>query len=192
MSRFAFLSLLTVSLHTALAVAIPPPPSLARVTETKLLGRVSALARDQEGAPTNVYVGALATRSEALFVVSEPFSRPLFWIAWPEKAESRLGEADTKLVRIDLINDDISRWSLSGVEAAFTVVLGADQTPDIVVMTTQMTGAGPEAAVEFPFNYVFRWKDGQYVYARDLEAQISKIAKLSELRERLQPLTRSR
>jgi hypothetical protein len=81
-SRFAFLSLLTVSLHTGLAVAIPPPPSLARVTETKLLGRVSALAREQEGAPTNVYVGALATRSEALFVVSEPFSRPLFWIAW--------------------------------------------------------------------------------------------------------------
>lgn len=189
-SRFTVASLLAVAFTTELAFAIPPPPSLARVTQPQMLERVATLAQEKEGAPSNVFVGALGTRSEALFVVSELFSRPQFWIAWPEKADARLGEAATKLVRIDLMNDDISRWSLSGVEAAFTVDLGGDQTPDIVVMTTQMAGAGPEAAVEFAFNYVFRWKDGRYVYANDLEAQLSKIATTAELRKRLEPMTR--
>lgn len=190
MARLALASLIAVTLNAGLAVALPPPPSLVQVTQAQMLERVATLRREGEGAPSNVYVGALGTRSEGLLVVSEIHSRPGVWIAWPEKTDAPLGDPTAKLVRLDLMTDEISRWTLSSVESAFTLDLGADQTPDIVLMTIQMAGAGPEAAVEFPFNYVFRWRDGRYVYASELESKVAKLAKVSEVRRVLEPLTR--
>lgn len=190
MARLALASLVAVTLNVGLAAAIPPPPSLVKVTQAQMLERVATLTRDGEGAPSHVYVGALGTRSEGLLVVSEIHSRPGVWLAWPEKTDAPLVDPSVKLVRLDLMNDDVSRWTLSGIESAFTLDLGADQTPDIVLMTIQMTGAGPEAAVEFPFNYVFRWRDGRYVYASELESKVARLSKVSEVRRVLDPLTR--
>jgi hypothetical protein len=69
--------------------------------------------------------------------------------------------------------------------------MDADGRPGIeaIIMTRQMTGAGPQGAIPRHFNLVVAWRQGSFMRLDDLEENILDMATAAEVKKTLAAAT---
>lgn len=86
--------------------------------------------------------------------------------------------------RIDL--PAISEGSLDSVPAVFFIDADDRAGPEAVIMTRQMTGAGPEGAIPRPFNAVLSWTGSEFVRLGSIEETVFDLETAAEIKKAIQ------
>jgi hypothetical protein len=89
----------------------------------------------------------------------------------------------SKPERIEL--PSLSQGLLDGVPAVVFVDVGGEPGKEAIIMTRQMTGAGPQGAIPRAFNQVISWNGSAFVRLSDVEDALLDLETAAEIRRAL-------